>query len=275
MAMETQSRKIRAIVVDDEPLARRGVRALLARDDDVEIVGECGGGSEAVRLMRELAPDLVFLDVQMPGLDGFGVLSEAQIDPMPVVVFVTAYDKYAVRAFEVHALDYLLKPFDRARFAEAVGRAKARIKNREVIDLSRRLASLLEAGRGGEGRAADAHPEAERKYLTRLFIKSSDRAFFVRAEEIDWIEAADYYVKVHAGGKAHLLRETMNDLAARLDPEKFMRIHRASIVNIDRIKELQQHFDGGYVAVLRDGTQLKMSRRRRENLSAMLDSARR
>jgi two-component system LytT family response regulator len=259
--------------VDDEPLARQNLRILLKEDPDIEVVGEAGSGREAVALIREHSPDLVFLDIQMPEMTGFDVLDKMDASQIPAVVFVTAYDKYALRAFEVHALDYLLKPFDDARFEKALRRAKEQIEQREVSELSQRLVALLE-DRDGSRSAEKPARQQQQQHLTRLLIKSAGRVFFLKTDEIDWIGAEDYYVKLHVGPKGHLLRETMNDLEARLDPQKFLRVHRSAIVNLDRVKELHQHFNGDYVVVLHDGTELKLSRSRREHLQTLLGTGR-
>jgi len=262
------------MIVDDEPLARRAIRLLLKHDSEIEIVAEAGSGSEAVRLIAQHSPDLLFLDIQMPGMTGFDVLEKIDAAQIPAIIFVTAYDQYALRAFEVHALDYLLKPFDDARFEKALRQAKAQVEQREINKLSRKLFALLE-DREAEQEEAAAEPKPERsRYLTRLMIKSASRIFFLKVEEIDWIGAEDYYVKLHFGRKTHLLRESMNELEARLDPEKFLRIHRSSIVNLDRVKELHSHFNGDYVVILQDGTELKLSRSRREQLQTLLKSNR-
>ncbi len=240
--------KIRALIVDDEPLARARLRALLADEPDVEVVGECGDGLEAVAAVQDLTPDLLFLDVQMPTLDGFGVLEALEAGPMPAIIFVTAYDRYALRAFEVHALDYLLKPFDRDRFHKALERARAALDRPGKAEADQRLLGLLQDQK-----------KAPRP-LERLLIKTAGRVFFLRTEEIDWIEAAGNYVRLHVGAEAHLLRETMNGLEARLEPARFLRIHRSTIVNVDRIQELQAWFHGDYLVILRGGTQLTLSR---------------
>src|SRR4051812_5636413 len=211
----------------------------------------------------------------MPEMDGFGVLERLEAERLPVVIFVTAFDKYALKAFDFHALDYLLKPFDDARFEKALARAKQQLGQRELKDLSRRLISLLEdrgASHVNEGAAAADKPA---RYQTRFLIKSGGRVSFIRADEIDWIEAEDYYVKLHVKGRGHLLRETMNDIETRLDPEVFVRIHRSSIVNLERVRELRQLFGGDYAVVLHDGTQLKLSRARRERLESLLKTSRR
>lgn len=267
---EGGGKKIRTLIVDDEPLARQNIRLLLAGDAEVEIVGEAGDGAAALRAIRKLAPDLVFLDVQMPEMSGFDVLEQLGASELPAVVFVTAFDHYALRAFEVHALDYLLKPFDDARFEKALRQAKTQIGQREISQLSQRLLALLEE-RGAETRAPSR--KGAQAYMTRLLVKTSGRVFFLKADEIDWVEAADYYVKLHVGRKSHLLRETMAELESKLDPEKFVRIHRSSIVNLDRVREMHPLFGGEYAVVLHDGTELKLSRARREQLERLLNSS--
>jgi two-component system LytT family response regulator len=268
--LDAPKKKIRTLVVDDEPLARRNLRVLLDEDADVEVVGEARSGAEALSAIREHAPDLVFLDIQMPEMDGFGVLENIETERMPVIVFVTAFDRYALRAFEFHALDYLLKPFDDARFEKALRQAKQQVEQRDIKDLSHRLIALL-AGRDAK---PSEQPVASSGYLTRLLIKSSGRVSFLKTDDVDWIGAEDYYVKLHVGRKNHLLRETMNDMEAKLDPLKFVRVHRSSIVNVDRIRELQQNVNGEYLVVLQDGTELKLSRSRREQLQNMLKTGR-
>ena len=259
------SRKIRTVIVDDEPLARRNLRVLLERDRQIEIVDECRNGREAVKAIDTHAPDLIFLDIQMPEMDGFDVLERVGPEQIKAVIFVTAFDQYALKAFEVHALDYLLKPFDDERFNHALQRAKAQIEAREINQLSQKLLALLEE-RETERKGAQQHAD----YLTRLMIKVSGRVVLLKVDEIDFIEADGNYAKLHVGSKAHLLRERMNDLEERLDPAKFVRIHRSIIVNLDRIKELHPHFNGDYIVVLEDGRQLRLSRTRREHLEARL-----
>jgi two-component system, LytTR family, response regulator len=261
------SDRIRVLVVDDEPLARTGVCELLQRDPDLEVIGEAGSGSEAIEALQELKPDLVMLDVQMPGLSGFDVIRAVGPEHMPAVVFVTAFDQFAVRAFEVNAVDYLLKPFDDDRFSLTVARAKRVIRQAHAGELSRRLAELL-VNTGG-GAPAPAAPPAE-TFADRLVVKTGGRVFFLRTDELDWIEAADYYVKLHTAGKTHLLRETMNALESRLDPRKFFRVHRSAIVHLDKIRELQPYFRGEHVLILEDGTKLKLSRARKEKLESVL-----
>jgi two-component system LytT family response regulator len=249
--------KIRTLIVDDEPLARQRLRGLLEPDGDLEIVGECGDGKQAVSAVRQLRPDLMFLDVQMPVLDGFAVLEALPGALVPVVVFVTAHDRYALKAFEVHALDYLLKPYDRARFSAALDRAKAQVRREQTPALDQRLLELLRTMR-------ERRPAQE-----RLVVKSGGRVCFVRIEDIDWIEAAGNYVRLHAGKEDHLLRESMSGIEARLDA-RFARIHRSAIVNIERIRELQPAFHGDYAVILNDGTELALSRGFREKLEESL-----
>jgi two-component system LytT family response regulator len=250
--------KIRTLVVDDEPLARERLNGLLVGEPDIEIVGHCRDGEEAVTSIVDLSPDLVFLDVQMPQMNGFEVIDSVGSDRMPLVIFVTAYDQHALKAFQVRALDYLLKPFDRERFSEALQRARKQIEREETGDLGRRLLALVKDLRKDQ-------PRAE-----RLVVKSGGRLFFLRADEIDWIEAAGNYVRLHVGNTSHLLRETMNAIEARLDPEKFFRIHRSRIVNMERIQELQPWLNGEYSVLLRTGTRLTLSRGYREKLQDRL-----
>jgi two-component system, LytTR family, response regulator len=250
--------KIRALIVDDEHLARKKLRTLLEQEPDIEIVGECSNGHKAISSIQKLSPDLLFLDIQMPGMDGFSILETVGPERIPAVIFVTAYDQYALRAFDVHALDYLLKPFDKERFQTALDRARA-IMDREInSDLNQRLQALLK------------DIKTEKKYLERLVIKSGGRVFFLKVEEIDWIDAADNYVHLHIGNESHLLRETMSGLETKLDPTKFLRIHRSTIVNIERIKELRPSFHGEYTVILRNGTQLTLSRSYRDKMHELL-----
>jgi two-component system LytT family response regulator len=263
------SERIRVLVVDDEPLARTGVCELLGRDPELEVIGEASSGTEAIEALQELKPDLVMLDVQMPGLTGFDVIRAVGPEHMPAVVFVTAFDQFAVRAFEVNAVDYLLKPFDDERFSLTVARAKRVIRQAHAGELSKRLAELL-VNTTSHATPSPSPSPSNKGYADRLVVKSAGRVFFLRTDELDWIEAADYYVKLHTGGKTHLLRETMNALEERLDPSKFFRVHRSAIVHLDRIRELQPYFRGEHVLILQDGTKLKLSRARREKLEAVL-----
>jgi two-component system LytT family response regulator len=258
---------ILTLIVDDEPAAREGMRHLLRGDPDIVLAGECANGREAAAAIVAGAPDLVFLDVQMPELDGFGVLREVPRPQLPAVIFVTAYDQYAIRAFEVHALDYLLKPFTDERFRESLDRAKQHLGEARADELSRRLANLLD--RYPPPPAAPAGPAAG-TYLERLVIKSGGRVTLLRVGEIEWIDADGDYVRIHVGKGWHLLRETMKNLEAQLDPARFVRIHRSTIVNLEKVKELQPFFRGEYVVVLHTGVTLKLSRGYREHLEAKL-----
>ena len=256
---------IKTLIIDDEPLARRNLRLLLEKDPQIEILEECRNGREAVKAINALSPDLIFLDIQMPEMDGFDVLARVGPEQIQAIIFVTAFDQSALKAFDVHALDYLLKPFDDERFAHALDRAKSQIEARTIDRLSKRLLALLEE-RDSE-RKGSRH---ETNYLTRVMIKVSGRVTLLKVDEIDFIEADGNYAKLHVGRKAHLLRQKMHDLEGRLDPAKFVRIHRSVIVNLDRIKEMHPHFNGDYIIVLEDGRKLRLSRSRRENLQARL-----
>lgn len=249
---------ITALIVDDEPPGRNKVREMLKHESNVEIIGECMNGVEAVEAIQSKKPDLVFLDVQMPEMDGFGVLKKIGVENVPEIIFVTAYDQYALRAFEVHALDYLLKPFDKERFQKALQRAKDRILQKEHDDVGQRILSMFQ------------ELKIDKKRFDRLVVKSGGKVFFLKTDEIDWIEAAGNYVRVHAGTESHLLRETMSGIQKKLDPNQFIRIHRSTFVNIEQIKELQPWFHGEYVVILKEGTQLTMSRSYRNNLPELL-----
>ena len=251
---------IRALIVDDEPLARRSIRILLEADADVEVVGECADGDEAAERLVELKPDLLFLDIRMPGLDGFELLERVGVDTVPVVIFVTAFDDHAVRAFDNHALDYVLKPFDDDRFRLALDRAKSRLRERELGDYGRRIAAALTA-RPGSG-------------PSRLAVHETGRIRFVEIASIDWISGAGNYVELHVGDETVLHREPLGTLEQRLDGRRFARIHRSTIVNVDRVKELRAHGHGDCVVVLADGTELRMSRSHRDRLLKFLEPGR-
>jgi two-component system LytT family response regulator len=246
-------KSIRTLIVDDESLACERLRQLLEKEPEVEVIGECSDGRAAVAAIQKTAPDLIFLDVQMPELDGFGVIEAIGAESTPVIVFVTAHDKFALRAFEVHAVDYLLKPFDRERFQKALWRAIERVKQREGRALVERQAALI----------AELKPPHSTE---RLAVKSGASVEWVKLEEIDWIGSADNYAELHVGSKSHLLRETLSALEARLKPETFVRISRSAIVNAPRIKELKRLFYGGYELTLQNGTRLTLSRRYRDKL---------
>ena len=248
--------KIRAVIADDEPLARRGIRQLLAPHPDIAIVAEARNGRETVRALRELKPDLLFLDVQMPMLDGFGVLREIGAEQMPSVIFVTAYDEFAVRAFDAHALDYLVKPLEVARFAEALERARQRLRSAKAVELSRKLSALL----------ATREKEQARQ---RIVVTTSTGDLVIDSDEIDWIEADDYYAAVHARDGRHLIRESLTSLEQRLDGVKFVRAHRAAIVNVDRVCEVRREA-GEILLVLRNGVRIPVSRRRRTHVTKLL-----
>ncbi|HEX4645705.1 MAG TPA: LytTR family DNA-binding domain-containing protein [Verrucomicrobiae bacterium] len=246
--------KIRTLIVDDEARARERLRQLLESEPGIEIIGECADGRAAVEAIREHSPDLLFLDVQMPELDGFAVLEAIGTECLPVIVFVTAHDKFALRAFDVHAVDYLLKPFDRERFQAALRRAMERVPQRDTGALDQRISALL----------AELRPPPAT--VERLAVKSGGRVILVKPDDIDWIEAADNYAELHAVKEAHLIRETLSALEARLAPGKFIRISRSVIVNTDRIKELEPLFHGEYQITLSNGVKLTLSRSYRNKL---------
>jgi two-component system LytT family response regulator len=237
----------RTLIVDDEPLARESIRVLLERDRDVEIVGECSG-VDAAALVARTRPHILFLDVQMPEIDGFDLLGLIGEETVPAVVFVTAYDAFAIRAFEVQALDYLLKPFDDARFARTLERAKER--------------------------AVAPPPKSAGGHRQRFLVRVRERIVVVNAPDIDWIEAADYYVSIHSGGHAYLLREPLAELEKSLDPDVFFRVHRSAIVNLGRIREIHPMFRGDSMLVLSDGSQVKLSRSRRGEFERLFSAPR-
>lgn len=243
----------RVAVVDDEPLVREGMTDFLTTQPDVELVGEARDGLAAVKLIERRHPDLVFLDVQMPGLDGFGVLNALAPDALPAVVFITAYDQYALRAFDVHAVDYLLKPFDRARLATALERARARLANG---DWHKGISGLLAAMRP--------------RHLTRLAVRSRNRTYFVDVADVDWFEGAGNYVRLHVGERVHLVRATLKHLAARLDPERFQRIHRSTILNVGRLSEIRSLTTGDCRIVLESGAELTLSRTYRQRFERLV-----
>ena len=252
-AARAENAAIRTIVVDDEPLAREWIREHLRADGGIEIVAECEDGFKAVQAINQLKPDLVLLDVQMPGLDGFGVLSMLETSPAPAVVFVTAFDQYALRAFEVHAIDYLLKPVSPERLQTALDRIRERLDKAVSRDTAAELAGLL---------------KEVRLYPEWFLVKTGGRSHFVRASDIDWIESKRNDVLLHVGNVAHLHHETTAGIENRLDPAKFLRIHRSTIVAIDRIRELHPWFNGDYEVVLKDGTKLAMSASYKHRLKA-------
>lgn len=277
---------VRVLIVDDEALARQRVRRLLQNETDVEVVGEAESGHDAVAMIRDLQPDLVCLDVQMPGLDGFGVLGEIEGGHVPMVLFITAYDEHAQRAFDVHAVDYVLKPVDADRFRAAFDKARKQRANAvaaerlgELLETVRRLAdggagegrgdgvsALLGGAAGATAPAGAPASGANGRYASRILVKQDGRMFFVKTTEIDWIEADRNYVRLHVGKTAHTIRERISHLEETLDPRLFARIHRSTIVNLNRVREMQQWFSGDYVVILEDGTRLRLSRHYRDRV---------
>ena len=248
---------VRVLIADDEPPARAKLRRFLDADPEAAVAGEAASGTEAVEMIERLRPDLVFLDIQMPGADGFGVLQAVDPAALPHVVFVTAYDEYALRAFEVHAVDYLLKPFDAGRFRTALTRAKERVRARPPAGgdgLDERIRRVL-----AEARPAPA-------YLERVLVRTGTRAVFLRTDQVDWLEAEENYVRLHAGAESYLVRGTLAGLEERLDPARFIRVHRSHIVNLASIRELHPWSHGDWMIVLRDGRQLMLSRRYRDRI---------
>lgn len=245
---------IRVLIVDDEPIARRGIRQLLASHDDIEIAGEARNGAEAVRLIAELAPDLVFLDVQMPEVDGFAVLRQIDPERLPAIIFVTAYDTFAVRAFEARALDYLVKPLAEARFHDALARARERFRVQAELASWRRSLLSLNA------------PAPDRSLARRIIIGTAGSDLVLDVADISWIEADDYYAAVHSRGRRHLVRESLASLEARLDSRQFVRAHRRAIVNLAEVREIRSQSAGESLLILNDGSQLPLSRRRRQKV---------
>jgi two-component system LytT family response regulator len=253
------SNMIRTLIVDDEPLARERLRQLLGQHPEIELLGECSDGAEALRKIRESSPDLVFLDIQMPELDGFQVV--AALEQPPAIIFCTAHDKFALKAFDVHAIDYLLKPFDRSRFEKALKRGVDQIKARQGNKIDQRLTALLD----------EMKPQA--KNQERLAVKTDGRVILVKFEDIDWLEADDNYVKIHVGAECHMVRDTMSAMEQKLTGKQFVRVSRSTIVNLDRIKELQPLFHGEYVIILRTGARLNLTRGYKDKLRFLLPGA--
>lgn len=276
---------LRVLIVDDETLARQRLRRLVQAEPDAEVIGECSDGREAVSAIRQQRPDLVLLDVQMPELDGFGVLEALQGEPTPRVVFVTAFDDYAVRAFDVHAVDYVLKPVDADRFRVAFDRARqsyahaaAADRLEQLLDTVRRVSDGGPSGAndpvgaplvtppGGQAAIAGTTPA----YASRLLVKDDGRMFFVKVADVDWIEADRNYVRLHVGSTTHTIRDRISRLEETLDPRVFARIHRSTIVNLNRIQEMQQWFSGDYVVILQNGARLRLSRHYREQVERQI-----
>lgn len=251
-------RKIRIVIADDEVLARKFIRRMLKQDPEVEIVAECSNGAETAATIRKEKPDLVFLDVQMPAMDGFAVLEAVRLDHLPEIVFTTAYESYAIRAFELHALDYLLKPFDEVRFKAALKYAKERFHSQRDEEKQLQIGTLLESIR------------AQQQYLDRIIIRADGRISFLQTREIEWLEADDKYVHLHTGKGTRMVRQTLSAMEKQLDPRKFVRVHRSAMVNTDRIKELQPLFNGEHSLILEDGTRLTLSRKYKDGLFQLL-----
>jgi len=259
---------LRVLIVDDEPLGRLRIEDLLAKEEDVEIVGEAEDGDKAVAAIRSLRPDVVFLDIQMPIKTGLEVLSEIGPERMPATVFVTAYDQHALKAFEVAAVDYLVKPFDDERFAQALARVREKARLRDVEQITRRLLSAI----GDAPAAATPAAEERARYLQRIPVESRGQTRFVSVEDIDYVSASGPYVELHVGGKAHLIRERMQALEERLDPERFFRIHRSAIVQLDRVESVRRR-NGDAAVHLRTGEELPVARNRRDELERKLAGA--
>ncbi len=255
---------IKTLIVDDERLARQRIRRLLQNETDLEIVGECKSGAEAVSFINQNKLDLVFLDIQMPELNGFEVLAQINAPQMPFVIFVTAFDSFAIKAFEFHALDYLLKPFTPERLQTAVTHARERLTENQDDNFDERVTSLLTEIR-------DVKLREEKKYLDRIMLRSPGRIYFIQTQTISWIEAKGNYVNLHVGKEGHLLRETMGNLEKRLDPTKFVRVHRSAIVNIDSVFEIRRLLSGDYSLTLKDKTELVLSRHYRDGFFKLFD----
>ena len=279
MSDATPTNRLRILVVDDEPVARRGARRVVESRPDWEVVGECRNGAEAVAAIRTLAPDVVLLDVQMPGRNGFDLIADIGVDDMPDVVFVTAYDDQAVRAFEAQAVDYVVKPYTDARLLAAVERARVRGHERRAARVQEQLRSLLDANPSPPASAhapvsAPASAETQRPYLTRLLVAIGGRSVVVDLNEVTWIRADDYCVTVYAAGAAHVMRESLAHLSERLDPAAFVRVHRSAIVRLAAVRTLDRSASGQLTVVLRDGTRVPTSRSRREAILEALGAVR-
>ena len=257
---------LKAIIIDDEPLACRILRRYLQDDIEIEVVQQCTNGVDALDAIQRFQPDLVFLDVQIPRMNGFEVLAALNPEEMPFVIFVTAYDDYALQAFEFHALDYLLKPLDQERFKKAVKHAKEQIRQHHENRLFHHVTRLLSQYRSGTGKGT----EPNQPYTSRLEIRSTGHVSFVNVDEIDWIEAADNYVVLHTSAGSHLMRESMSRLETQLDPNQFVRIHRSRIVNLTRVREMKSKGFGDRIVVLLDGTEIRVSRVHKEKLETAL-----
>lgn len=263
--------KFKVLIVDDELYARKGIRTLLAKDPDIEIVGECSDGRQAIDGITRLEPDIVFLDIQMPHKNGFEVLQSVDLERPPILVFITAWDNYALKAFEVNALDYLLKPFSDDRFYKSVERAKENHRQRQNRRFSTQLMALMSQYQQSEHQNDGGAEATTSEPLKRFLIKSNSEVNFVSVDDVDWLEADGYYTKIHSGSVSHLLRGNLGSFETRLDAKNFARIHRSAVVNLNHVQRLKNLFHGECLAVLRNGTELKVSRRYRENLETLLE----
>ncbi len=269
MTMPSQP-KISVLIIDDESHGRDVVRMMLKGHQDIDVLQECSNGIEAREAIKDRSPDLIFLDIKMPGLDGIEMLRQLKLEERPYVVFVTAYNEYALQAFEEHALDYLLKPFDQERFDQMLDRARGQVAQSEEAAFGRRLKRFLDGNNVSAPSTSSSGQSAPRPCVDRLVVKESGRVFFLNPTEVDWLEAAGNYVSLHVGSKTHMIYETMGSMEQRLDPNKFVRIHRSTIVNVDCIKEMQSHFNGEYIVILNTGDKLKLSRSYRDKAKAAL-----
>lgn len=263
---------LRAIVVDDERLARRGLALRLAEFPQIEVIAECANGEEALEVIGLESPDLVFLDIQMPGMDGFALVCELQSDSMPLIIFVTAFDQYAIDAFKVHAVDYILKPIDADRLEEAVARAVARHSQEQVMSKENLIALVSGRNKASGAKELMADTASDKTWPDRLTIKDGNEFQFIRINDIQWVDAAGDYMCVHAGGKTHIMRTTMKRLEASLNPDTFIRVHRSSIVNSNSIVSAASHLNGEYVLTLDGGAKLKVSRSYRDKIKSLLDA---
>jgi len=269
---------IRTIIVDDEPLARRGLELRLREAADVEIVRQCANGREALAAINELQPDMMFLDIQMPGMSGFDVIKQVPQESLPMIVFVTAFDRFAIEAFEAHALDYLLKPVDETRLERALDRVRAQYQQRQAVAQREQLMAMLAdvTGKGEieSGSGAGANGAAARRYVTMLPIRVGRETIRLDVAAIDWIDAAGDYMCVHAASQTHVLRATMKELEEMLDPEVFQRVHRSTIVNLARVRSLRPHLNGECFLKLQSGQEVKLSRSFRDKVELLLDRTR-
>lgn len=262
------SEKLKIIIIDDEPLAREKIRTFLEAEDDIEVIEECKNSAEAIAAIKELKPDLIFLDIKMPGMNGFEMLESLKLKVLPIIIFTTAYDKYALKAFEVHALDYLLKPFDRDRFQLTLNRARKHLSNKHIEVSSKKILEALNDLK--ERKGENPQSQKEEKFLDKIVIKTSDKIYFIKTSEIEWLEASGNYVKFFANGSSHLTRDTMNAMEKKLNPENFVRIHRSVIINSDFIKELKPWFNGEYEVYMKNKTKFVSGRTYKDNIEKLL-----